>query len=217
MSNLSSYDVVVFDLDDTLYSEKQYVLSGYKYLAKLIEKLYSKNTYQTFLKALELEEDDVFAYVIEQQGLPLFLKEHLILAYRYHVPNLRLHEGALTILQQLKRKGIPMYIITDGRGITQRLKITALEIESFFESIFISEEVGVGKPALDSFQVIQKAYPNQSIVYVADNPKKDFLAPLQLGWDAIGVLHENSRVHPLTNDYIQTANVWLDEFKELLC
>jgi len=217
MVNLSSFDVVVFDLDDTLYSEMDYVLSGYRFLADLVEKLYSKNTYQTFLEAIGRKERDVFSYVITKHQLPLTLKEHLILAYRYHVPNIKLHEGVISILEQLKNKKVPMYLITDGRGMTQRLKITSLHIESFFEYIFISEEVGVGKPKPDSFIAIQHVHPHKSLVYVADNPKKDFLAPTQLGWNSIGILNRSTRVHPVTNNYIQAANVWLNDFKELTC
>lgn len=217
MADLSSFNVVVFDLDDTLYPEMDYVLSGYRYLSELIKKLYSINTYQSFLEALDRNESDVFAYVIAEHKLPESLKQHLILAYRYHKPDIQLYACVLSILKQLKSKDVSIYLITDGRGITQRLKITSLGIENFFESIFISEEVGVGKPAPDSFLAIQKTHPNQSIVYIADNPKKDFIAPNQLGWGTIGIINQNTRVHPLTNNYIQAANVWLDEFKELKC
>ena len=217
MANLLDYDVVVFDLDDTLYSEMDYVLSGYKFSSDLIEKLYSKNTYQTFIKALNKKVPDVFSYVISEHKLPTILKEHLILSYRYHTPNIKLHEGVMSILEKLKKKNIPIYLITDGRSITQRLKIVSLDIECFFEYIFISEEVGVGKPEPDSFVAIQREHPNKSIVYVADNPKKDFIAPEQLGWSSIGILNKYTRVHPLTNNYIQATSVWIDEFKELTC
>lgn len=217
MADLSNFDVVVFDLDDTLYSELDYVLSGYHFLSELIERLYSKVTYKTFIEALKTKVPDVFSYVIEEHCLPKTLKEHLILAYRYHTPNIKLHEGVILILEQLRSKNIPMYLITDGRGITQRLKISSLEIETFFESIYISEEVGVGKPQPDSFIAIQRLHPDKSIVYVADNPTKDFIAPNQLGWDSIGIININTRVHPLTSDYTQAANIWLDQFKGLTC
>ena len=57
----------------------------------------------------------------------------------------------------------------------------------------------------------------KKIVYIADNPKKDFIAPKQLGWNSIGILNENTRIHPLTNNYIQAADIWLDELKEITC
>jgi putative hydrolase of the HAD superfamily len=217
MSDLSNFDVVVFDLDDTLYSEKDYVLSGYRYLADLIERLYSKITYQSFLDAITKNKADVFDYVIAENGLPVSLKQHLILAYRYHAPIISLHAGVIEVFNELKTKAIPMYLITDGRGVTQRLKISSLGIEGFFEDIYISEEVGAGKPELKSFAAIDLIHPQKSIVYIADNPKKDFIAPKELGWKSVGILNLNTRVHPLTNNYIETADLWLNEFKELTC
>lgn len=217
MVSISSFDVVVFDLDDTLYSEMDYVLSGYQYLANLIETLYSKRTHQSFSEAMENNHSDVFEYVIAENDLPVSLKQHLILAYRYHKPRITLHTGVMEILNTLKSNNIPMYLITDGRGITQRLKISSLGIEYFFEGVFISEEVGVGKPELKSFSTITAQHLKKSIVYIADNPKKDFIAPKELGWKSIGILNLNTRVHPLTNNYIETADLWLNEFKELTC
>ncbi|QBY03120.1 HAD family hydrolase [Thalassotalea sp. HSM 43] len=215
MANLKNYDVVVFDLDDTLYSEMDYVISGYRYLSELIAKLYSKDTYQTFIEALEKDEPDVFSYVLAEHKLPSLLKEHLILAYRYHSPDIKLNESVLTTLKELRLRNVPMYLITDGRGITQRLKISALRINDFFESIFISEEVGAGKPKPDSFIAIQNKHPKKSIVYIADNPKKDFIVPKQLGWGSIGVLNMHNRVHSLIGDYQDKADCWLESFKEI--
>lgn len=136
MADLSNFDVVVFDLDDTLYSEMDYVLSGYQYLAELLEILYSKSTYQSFLDAIKNNNRDVFDYVITENDLPESLKQHLILAYRYHRPSINLHKGVLGVLNELKSRTIPMYLITDGRGLTQRLKISSLGIEDFFEYIY---------------------------------------------------------------------------------
>ena len=116
MVSLSNFDVVVFDLDDTLYSEMDYVLSGYQFLSELIEKLYSKQTYQTFIEAVNENSPDIFDYVITKHKLPESLKQHLILAYRYHTPTVSLHAGAQSILNALKSKGIPIYLITDSSG-----------------------------------------------------------------------------------------------------
>lgn len=217
MVNISDYDVVVFDLDDTLYPERDYVLSGYIYLADMLKSLYSVNTHESFLDAVLNNEKDVLGCVLKKHQLPNFLKEHLILAYRYHKPNLILHEGVFEVLQKLVNVNIPVYLITDGRGITQRLKIEALNISSFLDGIYISEEVGVGKPSPDSFIDIGNRHPNSQIVYIADNPKKDFITPSALGWDSVGLLQKESRIHPLPEDYETKANFWLEQFKELVC
>lgn len=217
MVNILDYDVVVFDLDDTLYSEKDYVLSGYSYLTKMLKSLYSVDTHESFLEAIKNNEKDVFDYVLKKNQLPLLLKEHLILAYRYHKPKLNLHDGVAEILKKLTYKKIPIYIITDGRSVTQRLKMNALNITNFFNGIYISEEVGVEKPAPDSFVFISNKYPNKRIVYIADNPKKDFIVPNDLGWESIGLLQKESRIHPLSKNYETKANIWLETFKELVC
>ena len=45
---------VVFDLDDTLYLEKDYVASGYEYIATIIEQLYGINRIKTYNQLTEL-------------------------------------------------------------------------------------------------------------------------------------------------------------------
>ena len=215
MVNLSSYDVIVFDLDDTLYSEKQYVHSGFKYLALIIQQLFSIDVEDDLLGAFTRNEKDVFSFIIDKYNLPATLKSHLVLAYRYHQPNLTLCKTVKLTLDSLKQLDKPMYLITDGRSLTQRLKINALDIKHYFKKIYISEEVGAEKPSIQSFMDIKKAEINSKIVYIADNPKKDFIAPRQLGWDSIGLKNEKIRVHPLTSDFLIKADVWLESFQEI--
>jgi putative hydrolase of the HAD superfamily len=45
-------------------------------------------------------------------------------------------------LKQLKANGYKLGLITDGRSISKRKKIKALNIEKYFEYILISEEFG---------------------------------------------------------------------------
>lgn len=215
MVKLSQFDVVVFDLDDTLYSENEYVYSGFKYLSSLLYKTYGVDTEKVFVDCWERNEKDSIEHIIRVFSLPSCIKEHLIMAYRYHTPQITLHEGVQEKLDLLASLNIPMYLITDGRSITQRLKVNALGLQNYFKKVLISEEVGVGKPALDSFEYIMKAEGDVNIVYIADNPKKDFIAPRQLGWSSLGILHAESRVHELINNYHDSADYWLDSFNDV--
>ena len=217
MVKLGDYDVVVFDLDDTLYPERSYVLSGYSFLSNLLDSLYSLDTYGTFLEAMSDDQEDVLGYVLSKHELPSSLKEHLVLAYRYHHPKLELHDGALILLDSLIERDMPIYLITDGRSITQRLKLRALNIQDYFKQIFISEEVGVAKPEIESFKIIDDRHVGKKIVYIADNPKKDFVAPELLGWKSVGVLHVDTRIHPLIENHSEKANIWLKRLSELKC
>jgi len=176
--SLREYDVVVFDLDDTLYSEKSYVNSGYAAIAQYVENLYELD----FDCALEKcgDNSNVLASVLDELGLNSNLLSQFVQIYRYHEPDIEVLPGVNCILQSLKKDGVPMYLVTDGRSITQRLKITALGIKTYFCEIFISEEQGHEKPSLHSFEEINKHYKNSKIVYIGDNPKKDFIAPHKL-------------------------------------
>lgn len=206
---------MVFDLDDTLYPERDYVRSGFCHVANLVERLYSVPFVEHLRAAQQEEEMDVLGAALRRAGLTESLKEHLVLAYRYHNPTLGLHQGAGELLARCHRGGCRLYLVTDGRSVTQRLKIEALGLKGAFEEIFISEEIGCGKPAPKAFESIVSANREGPWVYVADNPSKDFVAPHALGWTTIGVRHLESRVHPIRAS-AQEPTFWVEELAHLL-
>ena len=209
--NLNDYDVIVFDLDDTLYSEKSYVESGYKAISHYIHALYQHD----FFTAIQnnLSNDNVLLAALVEVGLPESLLPQLIQIYRYHWPEISLLPNAAKLLEKLKALDKKIYLITDGRSLTQRLKVNALNIQDYFQSVYISEEQGFEKPSLHSFEKITALEPNKRIVYIGDNPKKDFVAPKALKWSTIGVKHEAIRVHPMK--VVQAPDVWVLTINEL--
>ena len=215
MSKLDRFGVVVFDLDDTLYPEKDYVRSGFRYLGQLVERLYHKPFDDLLQAAQQAEAGDVLAHALRAAGLPESLKEHLVLAYRYHTPTLRLHEHALDLLERCRSRRCPLYLVTDGRSVTQRLKIEALGLRELFDGIYISEEIGRGKPDPLAFQTIAARGGTGPWVYVADNPAKDFVAPRALGWSTIGVRHTGHRVHPIVRS-AQEPDEWVESLADLV-
>ena len=88
-----------------------------------------------------------------------------------------------------------MSLITDGRSITQRNKLRALGIESFFKNIVISEEVNSEKPSEYNFRMVMYNKIAENYIYIADNPKKDFITPNKLGWTSICLLDRGHNVH----------------------
>lgn len=215
MSQLAAFDRLVFDLDDTLYPEVDYVRSGFAYLGALVERLYGVDLAPRLRKAHQEGESDALGAALLGTGLPSGLKEHLVLAYRYHQPTLTLHAGARELLDECKARGCPLFLITDGRSVTQRLKIEALGLTGFFDDVFISEEIGKGKPDPLAFLTAQERGGSGSWVYVADNPAKDFQAPRGLGWTTVGVRHSCSRVHPI-DKVLEPPTRWVEALAELL-
>lgn len=215
MTRLDAFGVVVFDLDDTLYCEADYVRSGFRYVGELVERLYGVTFAEALMAAWEEGSADPIGQVLQAQGLSPALKEHLVAAYRYHRPTLSLNPGARELLESCRRRGCPLYLVSDGRGLTQRLKLDALGLLPLFDEVFISEEVGAGKPDPRAFQAIAARGGQGPWVYVADNPGKDFVAPNSLGWTTIGVRHTATRIHALAQSKAEPT-FWVDELLELL-
>ncbi len=170
--------VVVFDLDDTLFPEMDFVRSAYREIARC------KGFYllSRMLEAASPRE------AFDSTGLPI---EKLLAIYRNHYPDISLPWYSLYTLASLKRQGCTLGLVTDGRSVTQRHKIEALGLHRFIndDMIFISEEIGSEKISGEAFRTIMaKNGKEESYIYVGDNPKKDFIQGNRLGWTTVCLL-----------------------------
>lgn len=172
---------VIFDLDDTLYSEKQYVRSGYKKIAEYLGKEDATDKMWGFFEEGKLAID---AYLAEIGKMDK--KTECLKIYREQMPEITLYDGVIELIEELKSKGIKVGIITDGRPEGQRNKLMALKLDEMVDDIIITDELGgiqFRKPNDISFRIMQNRWkiPFEQIIYVGDNPNKDFQAPKQLG------------------------------------
>ena len=187
---------IIFDLDDTLAYEIDYLQSAYKEIAENVDKVNSENLR---LEMLNTYHNGLNVFEILIQKYPNSTKEELLNIYRTHFPDIQFIEGANDLLDDIKNKGYKIGLITDGRSITQRNKLRALGIEGLFDLIIISEEFGSTKPDERNY----KAFIVDDIseyFYIADNPKKDFLTPNKLGWTSICLLDKGNNIHPQNFD-----------------
>lgn len=187
---------VIFDLDDTLYSELDFLKSAFYEISEKIAMFYGvKDCYNMMLKWYE-DGVNVFDRLLGYCGNSLSKKELLFL-YRNHKPCLKLDKEVEDTLSLLKKQGYMMGIITDGRSITQRNKIYALRLDKFFSenNIVISEEFGTEKPCIDNYQYFERKDDLESFCYVGDNVNKDFIAPKTLGWRTVCVLDSGNNIH----------------------
>ena len=186
---------VVFDLDDTLYKEREFVYSGFRAVADFIGARTGNITYERMVSLFEAGETDVFKEVLDERNL-LIEKAALIRIYREHSPKLCLKPEVGRLLTELVESGHLLGIITDGRSLTQRNKIRALGLDQWIENIVISEEIGVVKPAPASFLEMQNRFAGRPLAYVGDNLAKDFLAPKRFGWTTICLRTDAINIHP---------------------
>ena len=189
--------VVVFDLEDTLYQEIDFLKSGYHAVAGYLTKsLGIHDLYAELLEAYQAGEKDVFQKVLDNHLLTIE-KSELLDVYRYHLPQIHLDSKVRSVLKQLQGN-CHLALITDGRPRTKRNIINALGLSDYFDwaNVYISDEVGHLKTAPYSFEKIMETYPDCQYIYVGDNPAKDFLAPNKLGWMTVCLLDNGQNIHP---------------------
>ncbi len=188
MLSLSSH-VFVFDLDDTLYEEKNFVTSGFKAVVSHLHRHYNlsiktKNKININLLQQYYKENSskVFNQLSDQWG-PFPVNE-LINIYRYHVPEISLAKDAEEILIYLKGR-VSLAMITDGFKEQQANKIKALGLDNFFslKNIIINETPQLKKPSKKCFLEVEAMFPDKNYIYIGDNINKDFITPNKLGWD----------------------------------
>ncbi|MCB7320094.1 HAD-IA family hydrolase [Lacrimispora sp. 210928-DFI.3.58] len=182
---------VIFDLDDTLYSEKQYIKSGYKKIADYFgDKKAEEKLWNYFLEG----KPAIDAYLAEIGAEDR--KNQCLDIYRKQVPDITLYGGIKEFIDGLRLKGVKVGIITDGRVEGQKNKIKALGLEDAVDDIIITDELGgmqFRKPNDISFRIMQNRWrlPFEQILYIGDNPNKDFQAPRQLGMRSLYFKNED--------------------------
>lgn len=205
---LKTNDFIVFDLDDTLYKEIDYLKSAYRFISAQLKTETGKDIYEEMFE-LRTSGAVVFDVILEKYNIQRFTVKDLIFLYRFHKPTLELSSGVKPILDLLKSKNIKMGIITDGRSLSQRNKLKDLDVIEYFDKIIISEELGSEKPNANNFLSYHIDYPEYEFTYIGDNFTKDFIAPKRLGWRTIGLLDNGQNIHPQD---LKTQNEGLPEY-----
>ena len=189
----------VFDIDDTLYLERDYALSGFHAVG---EWLHATRRITGFADCCwNLFEQGVRGRIFNQAcevlgvDTDLGLLTQLIDVYRRHSPVISLAPDAREFLDGLPG-GKPVAILTGGPPTAQRRKVAALELTDWTTKIVYAGSWGTeyDKPHSRGWVTVQHSLgmPPESLVYIADNPRKDFEAPLALGWSVIRVRRPGS-------------------------
>ena len=183
--------VFAFDLDDTLYTEMDFVRSGYRAVSRELERTSGLDA-DTYYQGICARRPVGFEWALEQYhshgGSDSQMSvEHMIELYRGHTPDIALRPGARDTLEALGRAGHTLVLVTDGSTRHQRSKIRALDIEKYFDDILISEETGGDKTTDIPWKRVEERFgaPGQRFIYVGDNISKDFYLPGIRGWRTV--------------------------------
>ena len=98
----------------------------------------------------------------------------------------RLAEGAKDVLGELKERGYRLAVLSNNDS-RLRSVLKDLAIDSLFEKIFISSEMGIEKPEPAIFREVEKWFGEKpsSFLHVGDSYSRDFEGARQAGWNAL--------------------------------
>ncbi len=216
---MAQVKVLVFDVDDTLYEELTFVKSGFRAVAHFLEEKYvlpSEKVYEQFVAELEKGREKIFDTVLQQYDLnSKGLVRKCLSVYRRHKPEIFLYEDAARFLK--KFESFPIYLVTDGNPTVQQNKVDALLFQNRIKKAFLTGRFGVknAKPSpycFEKIKLLENVAPEE-IVYVGDNPNKDFVGIKPLGFRTVRMLR--GQYKDLRLDKEHEAEIEIRNFDEL--
>lgn len=187
--------ILIFDMDDTLYPEFDFVKQGFKHVANFVEETFGLSSESVYESLLDIHHEhgrgQVFDIFLKRQGIfSLRTVKKCLAIYRYSVPNITLPDSTVEVLNRFASR--KLYLVTDGNKIVQVKKANALGLQSFFTKCFFTHMYGKrhAKPSIYCFEKIAALEKTnfQELIYVGDDPNKDFVALNERGGLTIRVL-----------------------------
>ena len=212
--------VIIFDLDDTLYGELDYVRSGLSCIALDLEQVLdvsSNQLYQDLLLSLAENRSEIFDRVLKKYDVwNEELIQQCVSRYREHIPNIKLSTDVLQLIEKLAKE-FSLYVVTDGHAGVQNMKLKTLGLSDnpAIKHCYATYALGddYGKPSPKCFQMIcenEQCNP-EDIVYIGDNPDKDFLGIRPLGFRTIRLMqgqHSHKIVPPESDAEIKALDLF---------
>jgi putative hydrolase of the HAD superfamily len=213
--------ILVFDMDDTLYPEIMYVKSGINAVCKYLSDNF--NLDQSLIKNemnLYLDENGrelMFDSLLSKYNLKKkFIVKKCLSVYRNHYPKITMFEEAEVCLKNLNQ--FHKYLVTDGNVYVQRKKIDALGLKKYFIKTIPTYQYGIqySKPSTFCFDLIrdrEQVASNAELIYIGDNPNKDFVNLKKSGYKTIRVLTGGFKNIFLSKDF--EAHITINNLKDL--
>ena len=211
--------IIVFDLDEVLYDEKTYVISGFRTVSEFLEKdeaIPKKIIFEYLKRRLKNCRERIFNDLLD--NFRIYSQKNLkkcISVYRTHTPKIKLYSDAKDCLKRLKN--YPLYIVTDGNKIVQKNKIKALNLENHIKKTILTSNYGLrnSKPSTFCFQKIcdmEKTSPT-NLVYIGDDPHKDFVGLKREGFKTIRLFKGRFKNERLSKEF--EADYKIKSLKEI--
>lgn len=213
--------LLVFDLDDTLFPEREFVLSGFRAVDLWVRQILGCESFYTIAADLFERGDrgNLFnqaLQALEIEDTPERIQQ-MIGVYRTHSPDISLFEDARWALSHFSTG--PLGIITDGYLNVQKRKAKVLGLEERVDTIVYTDAYGRQnwKPSPLPYQKMMQAtgVDPTDCIYVGDNPKKDFIQARALGWRTFHICRQQAEYAHLVVEKPYQADVQIKSLYEL--
>lgn len=171
---------VLFDLDDTLFAQQQWLDGAWAAVAAAAPPAVSPDALLDALHAVAAEGSDrgrIIDRALALVGAGGADVDGLVSVFRAHAPAaLTPYPGVVDGLRLLRRR-VPIGLVTDGHPGIQRAKLAALGLADAFDTVVLSDELGrefrKPNPAPFLAAVARLAVAACACVVVGDRPDKD--------------------------------------------
>lgn len=189
---------VIFDMDDTLFAEKEYVLSGFSAVDQYLSEKGVSGFYEKSSELFRIgHRGSIFNDVLDYYNIKYSKSDimKLVEVYREHKPTIAMFDDAKWAISKLENK-YKLGLITDGNLNTQQNKAKALRLEKKFDVLIFTDEFGREhwKPSEKPYLTVKKFFnvEHHELIYIGDNPIKDFITARKLGWKTVHIVREGS-------------------------
>ncbi len=166
------YDTLLFDIDNTLLDFDANEADSFKHMLADLGEEYSDELYESYhklnqgiwkqieRKELTVEEgvNTRFATLMREYGKEVDGREWERVYRQYLNRGTQLMPDVREVLDELK-KSYRLYIITNGTADTQIRRMKGAGLTDYFEEMFLSQDIGSGKPSPEFFDHVKSHIP----------------------------------------------------------
>ncbi len=190
---MSSPRAIVFDLDNTLYPERRFVLSGFAAVSRHLERQMGVPRCRSFrvlgMALRRGHRGTALQALCAELGLPDEMIPRLVDVIRTHRPRLRLPADSARVLMALRREW-RIAVLTNGLPPVQARKVRALGLAPLVDHVvFACEHSPKGKPDKAAFveTLHRLGTEGRETVFVGDDPFCDIAGARRAGLRTIRV------------------------------
>ncbi|MDE5778708.1 MAG: HAD family hydrolase [Lachnospiraceae bacterium] len=138
----------------------------------------------------EIDITKIFAELYRSKGIDCSVELARMTAITFRAMSrskINLYDGVLEVLEELKKRGKGIYLLSNAQTDFTRPEISMMGIEKYFDGIFISSEQGVKKPSDAFFAKLMNTYglDSKESVMIGNDELADIAGANRVGMDSL--------------------------------